>query len=67
MSHLPPTAASVPEWIRNAANVLNPVANGYPFPRLDTAPANVEAGFTYYDTTLNKVRTWDGSTFQNHF
>lgn len=60
-------SGGIQEWMRQVANVLNPAANGYPFPSHDTAPSDVAAGYTYYDTALNKVRTFDGSVFQNHF
>jgi hypothetical protein len=49
------------------AGEVNPRINGYPFPQFDTAPADPLPGFTYYDTALGKVRTWDGAIWNNHF
>lgn len=67
MRIIPPSSGSVPGWMQIVANAVNPSLKGYPFQSLGAAPANVSAGFTYYDTTLNKVRTWDGSAWNNHF
>jgi hypothetical protein len=64
---IPSKWSSVPDWMRIVAQEVNSRISGYPFPSFASAPSNVNAGFTYYDTTLNKVRTWDGSTFQNHW
>lgn len=59
--------ASSPAWRRIVTLELNKVLQGYPYQSLDTAPSSVEAGFTYYDTALGKVRTWDGAAWNNHF
>ena len=67
MAYVPPAHASVPEWMRIVASALNPALNGYPYPQFDAAPGNPEKGFTYYDTVLNKVRTWDGTAWNNHW
>lgn len=61
------SAASIQEWQRLVALAVNPRISGYPFPAFDTAPANPSAGYTYYDTALTKVRTWDGSAWNNHW
>lgn len=55
------------DWPRMVAGELNRVTTGYPFPSLATAPTSVEAGYTYYDTALNTVRTWTGAAWANHF
>lgn len=60
-------AAGLLEWARRVRLALNPVVQGYPYQSLDTAPTGIEASFTYYDTTLGKVRTWDGVIWNNHF
>lgn len=52
---------------RAVNHLLGRVASGYPFPMLAAAPTNVSEGYTYYDTALSKVRTWNGSAFQNHW
>lgn len=115
---LPPTATSVPEWIRKAAAAVNrtitdaldlaarvtsveavntaQAANitaisgqitalaaratalelrataleGYrslPFEPLASAPSSPAEGRTYYDTTLHKARTWNGTAWQDLF
>lgn len=64
---IPSKWKSVEDWQRIVATDLNPILNGYPFQRLDAAPASVDPSFTYYDTVLGKVRTWDGAAWQNHF
>lgn len=64
---IPPSWASVPAWMRLVANAVNPVLNGYPFPPYSAAPSDPNEGMTYYDTTLGKVRTWDGSAWNNHY
>lgn len=64
---IPSSWGSIPDWMRMVARDLNPVVQGYPFMSLDTAPADPTASFTYYDTTLNKVRTFDGTSWQNHW
>ena len=64
---IPAKWSSVPDWMRMVASEVNPRITGYPFPSFATAPANPNAGFTYFDTALTKVRTWDGSAWQNHW
>lgn len=68
MSAIPtPTSISDAEWKRIVTAALNQRLNGYSIPSFDAAPASPTAGFTYYDTTLGKVRTWDGLVWNNHF
>lgn len=64
---VPSVWSSLPDWMRMVARDLNPLTQGYPFIQLDTAPSSPTEGLTYYDTALNKVRTWDGSAWQNHW
>ena len=64
---IPAKWASVPDWMRIVAQEVNQRIGGYPFPSFATAPADVNAGYTYYDTALGKVRTWDGAAWNNHF
>ena len=64
---IPSVWASVQDWMRLVAKEVNPVLQGYPFPMLDSAPSDVGEGYTYYDLGLHKVRTWNGSAFQNHW
>jgi hypothetical protein len=67
MSFVPSRWNDVNDWMRMVAEVLNPTANGYPFPQHGSDPSGVNAGYTYYSTALNKVRTWDGSAWNNHW
>jgi hypothetical protein len=67
VSHIPPYSQNLPEFARIVANAVNDRINGYPFPPFDTAPADPEDGFTYFDTALGKVRTWAGGVWNDHF
>ena len=53
-------------WQRAVVS-LNIMLFGYPYRSYDAAPDGVLESFTYYDTTLQKVRTWDGSAWQDHW
>jgi hypothetical protein len=64
---IPSMWGSVPDWMRMVASKVNPLLNGYPFMSLDADPGSPTAGFTYYNTTDNVVRTYDGSTWQDHW
>lgn len=66
---VPSQWGSIPDWMRMVARDLNPVTNGYPFMQLDADPASPTAGFTYYNTTTGKVRTWDGvgGAWRDHY
>lgn len=64
---IPPYAPSIPEWMRQVAAEVNPLINGYPFPEYASAPSDPNRGFTYFDSTLAKVRTWDGAAWNNHW
>lgn len=39
----------------------------HPFQSLATAPASPTEAQTYYDTVTHKVRTYDGTAWQDHF
>lgn len=67
MSFIPARWHNVEDWMRMVAEVVNPRANGYPFPSLDTAPTGVNDGYTYFDTALGKVRTWAAGVWNNHY
>ena len=41
--------------------------SGFDPPHLSSAPSSPFEGLTYYDDTLHKMRTWDGSAWQNHW
>jgi hypothetical protein len=61
------------DWPRRVANAVNRLQviitarTTNPFEELAAAPVSPTTGRTYYDTLLNKVRTWDGTTWQNHW
>jgi hypothetical protein len=55
--------AALLEWARRVRLTLNPIAQGYPFQQLDADPTGVAAGFTYYNTTSNTVRWYNGTTW----
>lgn len=42
-------------------------SGGLVLPTLSAAPGTPVEGESYYDTTLHKTRTWDGSAWQNHW
>lgn len=63
--HIPPTATSIPEWIRKAATAINSLLVRQPFPLLAAEPADPVAGQAYWDTTLGKARVFDGTSWQN--
>lgn len=64
---IPSFLASMPDWMRIVAAQVNPMLNGYPYIQLDSEPASPSAGFTYFDTGTGKVRTYDGSAWNNHY
>ena len=42
------------------AKDLNPITEGYPYLQLASDPTNPTGGFTYYNYTTGKVRTYNG-------
>lgn len=64
---IPTSWSSVPDWMRMVATALNTILQGRPFMELESDPPSPTRGFTYFSTTLNKVRTWDGSAWNNHW
>jgi hypothetical protein len=50
---------------REGAQAINHLLNRklYPFEPLTAAPSNPSEGCTYYDLTLHKARTWNGSAW----
>ncbi len=61
------------DWPRRVANAIARLASEFdarathPFEALAAPPGGPTAGQTYYDTVLLKVRTWDGTTWQDHW
>lgn len=64
---IPAIWKSVPDWMRMVSLQVNPILQGMPPLRLNAAPADPSEGLTYYDTVLHKMRTYDGSNWQNHW
>lgn len=44
-----------------------PVTRYAPQPEPNIQLDRIPEGFTYYDQTLKKVRTWDGSAWKDHW
>lgn len=62
---LPPTASSVPEWLRKCATAVNSLLKAQNvLESLPSAPSGPVAGQVYFDTALHKARVWDGSAWQ---
>lgn len=64
---IPTQWTSLPDWQRMVAGALNRILQGYTWQHLDSDPGSPTEGFTYYNTTTHKVRTWDGSAWNNHW
>ena len=63
-----PETSNRSDWPRLVARAVNKLLVGSKgFEKLAAAPTDPVEGRTYYDTTLSKVRTWDGAAWQNHF
>ncbi len=69
-ANVPVRASNFAEWARGVALAVNTMLNrdpALPFQALATAPASPSPGATYYDTATNKVRTWDGTAWRDHW
>lgn len=60
----PPSQATMPDWFRKAAGLINQLLARQTFAPSDTAPTNPRVGDGYFDTTDNKAKIWDGTSFQ---
>ncbi|WP_222164740.1 beta strand repeat-containing protein [Edaphocola aurantiacus] len=49
----------------NSNQLVLGFSNGVVLPKAATAPGSPVEGQAYYDTTLHKLRVWDGTTWQN--
>jgi len=70
MSLLPvPVDAKITDWPRRVANAINGLIalvrdrGQYPFEPLDDDPADPGPGQTYYNTSTNKARIYNGTTW----
>lgn len=64
---IPPSWRNMADWQALVARFVNPLLQGYPFKSLDADPDDVKAGFTYFNTTTKKVRTFDGAAWRDHW
>lgn len=64
--HLPPTAGNIAEWIRKAALAVNNLLRGL-MPTGEGEPPDPSPGQVYFDSTLGKLRCWDGTTWNDLF
>lgn len=64
---IPASWASIQDWMRMVALQVNPVLQGYPYMQLEADPASPTEGFTYYNRTSHKVRTFDGTIWRDHW
>lgn len=61
----PPSTATMPDWFRKAAALINQLLVRQPFPPSATAPLNPRVGDGYIDTAdSNRIKVWDGSAYQ---
>jgi hypothetical protein len=70
MSPQVPTTEGVrPQWVRAVALALNKIIGGYPYPFYEADPpiSGLKEGFTYWNTTTHKPRSFDGTVFVDHF
>lgn len=63
-----PETANRKDWPRLVAQAINGLLNGTAgFARRPSAPSDPFEGQSYYDTTDHMARTWDGTTWQDHW
>lgn len=67
MALIPFAHGSMKEWMRLVAGAVNTRINGYPYPSFASEPEAPGAGYTYYDTTLETVRTFAAGVWNDHF
>lgn len=70
MSLLPvPVDAKITDWPRRVANAINGLISlardrgAYPFEALDADPDDAEAGRAYFNTSTNKARIYNGTSW----
>jgi len=52
---------------RNLAEIAAEINSSTPRYTPTTQPKNPTVGMTYYDVDLKKVRTWDGTDWNDHW
>lgn len=67
MTTIPETSKNA-DWPRRVAQAVNRLLRGAQgFERLESAPSDPYVGRSYYDLTMNVVRTWDGGAWNDHW
>lgn len=73
---VPVTTHNIADWVRRAADLINRIENkqasesrvfGTVTLTPMAEPTDPAAGQTYFDATTGKVRTFDGTAWQNHY
>lgn len=61
----PPSQATLFEWCRKVAGLVNQLINRQTFTPSSTAPLNPKVGDGYTDTSdSNRAKIWDGNSWQ---
>lgn len=63
----PPSQATLFEWCRKVAGLINQLISRQTFAPSATAPLNPRVGDGYFDTTDSKAKMWTGSAWQDLF
>lgn len=61
---LPPTAPDLASFVRKVAAAVNSLLRGNVFPVSATAPPDPQAGQGWFDSSVNKAKVYDGTTWQ---
>lgn len=61
----PPSQATLFDWCRKVAGLINQLVTRQTFTPSDTAPLNPRVGDGYFDNTTNKARIYDGSVWND--
>lgn len=66
---LEPTSTTMATWVRRASErvnfLLRRVDQPFVFQNADAEPVDPVPGQAYFDTVTDKLRVWDGTTWQN--
>lgn len=68
---LPVTTHDIKDWVRRAAKIVNTLSetnnSGQCIFTAQSEPTSPVAGQTYFDSTTDKLRTYDGTVWQDHW
>lgn len=59
----PPSMATLPDWCRKVVGLVNGLLAKRQFPESATAPTDPRPGDGWFDTSVNKAKIWDGSSW----